>query len=102
MLDNLTQTDKLILALYMLAQIADIYTTVRGLKLQNVREANGIVAWLMRKLGNGWIAVKLAVGLGTAYVIIVSGEQWMLIALTVFFFALAAWNYRIIRRFGKL
>ena len=48
----------LALTAFLLSQIADIWSTIRGLKA-GAREANPIIAWAMRNLGPwGWIVLK--------------------------------------------
>tara|TARA_R110002096_G_scaffold49122_4_gene130026 strand:+ start:124 stop:414 length:291 start_codon:yes stop_codon:yes gene_type:complete len=91
-------TDAFVWGFFLLAQLADIYTTVYALRAPRAREANGIIAWLMAKLGKGWIVVKLAVSFGGAYAIFISGERWLIIALAVLVMGVALSNYRIAKK----
>ncbi len=91
-------TDVFIWGAFVFAQMADIYTTVQALKTPGTQEANGIIAWLMAKLGKGWIAVKLAMSLGGAYAIWLSGERWMIVALALLVIGVAVSNYRVMRK----
>ncbi|WP_407473538.1 DUF5658 family protein [Sulfitobacter sp. PM12] len=98
MMGNLSETDALIWGLFVFAQMADIYTTIHALKTPGAQEANGFIAALMAKLGKGWILVKLAVSIGGAYAIWLSGERWMIVALAVLVLGVAVSNYRIARK----
>ncbi|MGY9039068.1 MAG: DUF5658 family protein [Rhodobacterales bacterium] len=88
----------LIFGLFVLAQLADIYTTLRALKLKGAVEGNGFIAFLMDKLGRGWILLKLAISFGGAYAIYLDGRLWLLVLLAAGVFAVAASNYRIIKK----
>jgi hypothetical protein len=98
MMGELGMIEILIFGLFVLAQLADIYTTLRALKLKGAAEANGFIALLMDKLGRGWILVKLGISFGAAYVIWSEASLWLLVLLTAIVFAVAASNYRIIKK----
>ena len=51
------------LALIAVLAVVDVLTTLEALRNPRLREANGLVAWLMR-LGPVWILIKLAVTAG--------------------------------------
>lgn len=101
MTGGLSMIEILIFGLFILAQLADIYTTQRALKLKDATEANGFIAFLMDKLGRGWIVVKLGISYGAAYVIWSEGSLWLLVLLTAGVFAVAASNYRIIKKLER-
>lgn len=79
---------------FILAQIADIFTTTRGLNA-GARERNPVVAWLMRRLDRrGWVIAKVAIETGAAMVIINYGAFWMLWLVAALTFAVAAHNLK--------
>jgi hypothetical protein len=98
MMGGLSAVEILIFGLFVLAQLADVYTTQRALKLKGAVEGNGFIAVLMDKLGRGWILVKLGISCGAAYVIWSEGSLWLLVLLAAGVFAVAASNYRIIKK----
>lgn len=95
MIGPLSVVEAVILAFYVLAQLADVYTTTRALKQNGAVEANGVIAWLMAKLGRGWILVKLLVSLAAAYAIWRDGSIVLLVGLALLVAAVAVSNYRI-------
>lgn len=54
---------------FVLAQLADVITTERGLRKGGFEEANDFIAYLMTNLGRGWIILKLAFASVIAYVL---------------------------------
>jgi len=91
-MDQLTLT----VAAFALVQIADVATTIKAIKT-GAKEGNPIVAWMMDKLGMGWVVAKLAIAGGAAYAILSAGVLWPLWGLTALM-AYVAWsNYQIIR-----
>jgi hypothetical protein len=83
------------LAIFVLAQLADIVTTRNALD-QGGREANPISAWVMSRFGiAGWIWVKVLVaGIG-AVLIVCFGTVWMLWALSLLLFFVALSNDQV-------
>lgn len=98
MMGGLSVIEILIFGVFVLAQLADVYTTQRALKLKGTTEDNGFIAVLMDKLGRGWILVKLAISFGGAYAIWLDGRLWLLVLLAAGVFAVAASNYRIAKK----
>jgi len=98
MMGGFSMIEILIFGMFVLAQLADVYTTLRALKLKGATEANGFIALLMDKLGRGWILVKLGISFGAAYVIWSEGSLWLLVLLAAGVFAVAVSNYRIIKK----
>ena len=98
MMGGLSAIEILIFGLFVLAQIADVYTTQRALKLKGPTEDSGFIALLMDKLGRGWVLVKLAFSFGGAYAIWLDGRLWLLVLLAAGVFAVAASNYRIAKK----
>lgn len=80
-----------------LAQLADVVTTLRGLK-PGFREGNPVIAWAMARLGpHGWIAFKAAVaGVATLYFWWV-GLWWPILGIAAITGAVAWRNHRITR-----
>lgn len=84
------------LALMAVAQVADIVTTMRGLKRGAV-EANGAIAWLMKKLGKGWIVAKMVPVAGLVY-ISWRADAWWAVILVAALTGYVAWrNHRVQR-----
>ena len=81
---------------YIIAQIADVVTTERGLRRGAV-EANGFIALMMDKLGRGWIVLKLGVSAAVAYVLVMEGQAWGLWLLAAITGAVAVNNVRVSR-----
>src|SRR5262252_6150458 len=52
---------RLLLALFVGLQIADIVTTNHALTIPGIWEANPLMAWMQAKLGTAWWLPKLAV-----------------------------------------
>jgi hypothetical protein len=82
---------------FVAAQVADVVTTNRGLKLPGVTEANPVIAWCMARFGRAWwvpkavfpVAVFAAVGaLENPVAVFVGGAILAALALR---------NYRIVR-----
>lgn len=77
-------------------QVADVVTTIIALR-KGGREANPLLAWAMDKLGYGWVALKLGVGLWAGW-LIVSGPTpellWLVVGVTGY---VAYRNFRIIK-----
>ncbi len=59
----------IVLVLFILAQLADIYTTERALANGGFEE-NPIIRWAMENFGRGWIILKLALGAASAAILI--------------------------------
>lgn len=85
------------LAAFAIVQIADVYTTIRGMKM-GASESNPVVAWLMDKLGMGWAIAKLAIASGAAWAILSGGVLWPLWGLTAAMGWVVLHNYRIIQK----
>lgn len=83
------------IAIFALAQLADIVTT-RAALARGAREANPFSAWVIDRFGfNAWIAVKVVVaGIG-AVIIVSSGAVWMLWLLTLALFLVALKNRKV-------
>lgn len=81
---------------YALAQLADVVTTLRFLQ-RGGREANPVIAWLMDRLGRGWIVAKLAMGGGAAWLAHDAGMVWLIWALAGLVALIAARNETVAR-----
>ncbi|SFQ14161.1 hypothetical protein SAMN05421853_10298 [Roseivivax halotolerans] len=79
-----------------LAQLADVWTTIRGLEA-GYTETNPIIRWAMERLGrHGWIAFKLGVAGGLAWLALSLSMPvilWIGAALTGL---VAVRNYRLV------
>lgn len=64
-------------AAFILAQIADILTTIRAINAGGY-EKNPVVKWFMDKLGLGWVVVKLAVYSVAGWAMVVAGYPELL------------------------
>ena len=84
------------LVAYILAQIADVVTTERGLR-RGAREANGVVARAQDKLGRVWIVLKAALSGCAAFVLVQNGAVWGLWLVAVLTGAVAVNNVRVSR-----
>jgi hypothetical protein len=81
---------------YILAQLADVVTTERGLRRGAV-EANGFIAWAQEMLGRGWIVLKLGLSGAIAYVLVMEGHAWGVWLLAGITGAVAVNNVRVSR-----
>ncbi|MGB1390600.1 MAG: DUF5658 family protein [Paracoccaceae bacterium] len=81
---------------FMLANVIDVVTTLEGLE-RGAKEGNGVIAWAMRKLGRGWVVLKLVAAGFAAYWIFTDGAVWMLWVLTAIIMAVAYRNHTIAR-----
>lgn len=82
---------------FWLGAVADWYTTRRGLKKAGIKEANGLMAKAMKRLGRDWAItlIKGAVWLGFYLYGMPAGVFYMAGGMQ---FAAAGWNLYIIRR----
>ena len=72
--------------LYLLLQVADTFTTIKALA-RGGREANPVVAFMMRRFGkHGWVVVKGAVGLAAGVILLETGAVLMLWLLCAAYF----------------
>lgn len=79
---------------FALSQIADVLTTIYALRRGAV-EVNPIIRALMRWIGKGWIAAKLAIACLGAWWLVTSGGEWALWPAAAAFFALSLNNVRV-------
>lgn len=85
------------LIVFVLAQLADVVTTVLALR-RGGREGNPVFAHLMERLSPpGWIALKLVIACGAAALIVSNGSVWPLWLVTAVTLAVAFHNHRIKR-----
>jgi hypothetical protein len=82
---------------WVLVQVLDVVSTVLVLR-QGGTEQNPVIAWLMRRLGWGWIAVKLATGIGGGLLMVRHGYEAYLPVLIGVFAAVVIHNLRQLRR----
>ena len=74
------------LALYFVAQLADVVTTLQGLRRGAV-ETNPVIRWMMDHLGGGWVVLKLALSVVFAWGFFAIGQPmliWIITALTAY------------------
>ena len=81
---------------FLALQIADVWTTIRALKL-GATEANPVVAWLMEKTGSGWPFVKLAGAVAGAYTAWAGGGLWVVWVLCAIYVYVVYSNWQIIK-----
>lgn len=63
---------------FLLLQVADTLTTIKAIA-RGGREANPVVAFMMRRFGKrGWVVVKGAVGLAAGVILLETGAVLML------------------------
>ncbi|TRD16956.1 DUF5658 family protein [Palleronia caenipelagi] len=93
----MTTHELLSLIAFVMAQLADVLTTLRALR-HGKREGNPIVAWAMRRFGRyGWIVVKLVITCLAAWLALRAGLPiivWAVAGLTAL---VALHNYRLVR-----
>lgn len=83
-------------------QIADGYTTIQALRTGKAREANGLVAKLMDKIGRDVAVVGLKVLVVVALVYYrLSIPLWMLAGLTAVYVVVVARNIGVLRKLRK-
>lgn len=96
-MSNLFNNGVLALILFALLQVADVFTTLQGLR-RGAREANPVIAWFMRHLGRyGWVIVKLALSGLAAVWLYQAGVIWMIWLLCVYFAYVVYRNHRVKR-----
>ena len=65
------------LSAYVIAQIADVVTTIRALRTGH-REANPVIRWAMDRTGRAWPLVKLGItGAAAALIVTQVGPLWL-------------------------
>lgn len=84
------------LAAYGAAQAADMWTTVRALRLGH-REGWPPMAWIMRRAPMAWPAIKAALGAGSAWMLFKADAPLLMWALAAVYAAVAWRNWRIIQ-----
>lgn len=87
----------LALIAFALAQCADVVTTWYGLKRGGI-EGNPVFARIMDALSPpGWIALKLLIACGAAWLLVSNGSVWLLWLVTLAVTAVAIRNHGIKR-----
>lgn len=82
-----------ILFLFIVGQIADVWTTKRVLD-NGGTELNPVVAWIMERFGGEWVLLKLAASIGIGALLWGYGETLALGIFTAIVWAVAFWNWR--------
>ena len=96
MMENLSLIEVITAVVFVLLQLADIWTTIKCLET-GATEGNAVVAWIMRKLGKLWPLVKLAMSVGGAYLLWSDGVIWGVWLLCLMVGYVAVSNYRILK-----
>ena len=96
---------RLLMFLVFAQAMADCVTTNMALRLPGAREANPLMAFVMRVVKEKWVLVRLVMALGTIYGSIGQPDKWAVLALG-FNFLLMAYvifnNIRVIQRQAAL
>jgi len=97
MMEIITMYDGIpLLILFIIAQFADILTTLNGMA-NGAREVNPLLAWIMDRVGKGWVLLKLLVALPVAGYLWHSDQFIILVIVTVATLAVALNNLRYIK-----
>jgi hypothetical protein len=89
-------TEILMWGALLLSQIADVWTTQRGLK-RGAREANPVVRRLMAATGDLWGGIKVVVVMVLLWNVYEPGLEWLIWLGAAATTAVAINNYRIVR-----
>ncbi|HDZ80714.1 MAG TPA: hypothetical protein ENH56_05650 [Roseobacter sp.] len=83
-------------AVFLLLQIADVWTTMQTLKT-GATEANPAMAWIMARTGKAWPFVKMALALGGAYLLWVEDLLWAIWLLCAIYTIVVISNWTILK-----
>lgn len=86
---------------FLAASIADVVTTVRGVRHPNIHEANDLVASWMNTLKLGWIVPKFVLAYGLAVYALWDDQQLLMWALAGVTGVVAANNHRLLKKVSK-
>ena len=96
MFEAMTEVELITVAVFLVLQLLDVWTTTKGLKL-GATESNPIIGSLISKLGKLWPVVKLAMAIIGGYFLFKAGLLW-LIWLLCLVMAWVVWNnYKVIK-----
>ena len=96
MFEAMTEIELITVAVFLVLQLLDVWTTTKGLKL-GATEANPAIKWVMDKVGKLWPVVKLALSLIGGYMMFYAGLLWF-IWLLCLVMAWVVWNnYKVIK-----
>ena len=99
MFEAMTEIELITLAVFLVLQLLDVWTTVKGLKL-GATESHPIIGSLISKLGKLWPVVKLTMALIGGYFLVKAGLLWA-IWLLCLVMAWVVWNnYKVIKSFN--
>lgn len=90
-----------VLGVFIVAQLADVYTTIRAIKA-GASEGNGFIAMLMDKMGILWPIAKLAISLGAAWILHLEGRYTIIALLAVIILWVAWRNLRIAKSYEDM
>lgn len=93
---DLTQIEIATAVIFVILQIADVWTTTQALKT-GATEGNPVVAWVMDRTGKAWPMVKLALSFGGAYLMWIGGAIWGVWLLSVVIAVVVYSNWQIIK-----
>jgi hypothetical protein len=92
---------RLLMILVFLEAMADVVTTSLALKLPNVKEANPVIAFVMRAVGSKWVIVRLVIALAAITSALSSGDKWPALLVLLLNFAVMVWvilnNLKVIK-----
>ncbi len=80
--------------IFLVLQVADVITTRKALA-RGGREANPIVAWLMRRFGERWVVVKCGGGLIAGVILMGTGAVFILWLVCAFYLLVILNNIRV-------
>ena len=99
-LEDMTTLEQVTVGVYLLLQILDVWTTIKGIKL-GATEANPIVKWMMYKLGKMWPLAKLTVALVSGYFLLETDTLWGMWLISAGMVIVVLNNYRVIKNQSK-
>lgn len=82
---------------FLLMQLADIWTTVRVLDAGG-KELNPVIRYLMRKLGDGWMLVKVLLAFAAALIVQHEIGNIGVYAISALYFGVVVYNHFQLRR----
>lgn len=91
----MTQFEIATIAAFIIAQIADVITTVDALDRKGTREGNPVIAQMMRVFGKAWPLAKIGVSVAAAAVLYYNAALPAVWGLTLLTLAIAYRNTKV-------
>lgn len=96
MMDQFSAVEIATAVVFMLLQLADVWTTTQALKT-GATEGNPVIAWVMARTGKAWPLVKLSLAVGGAYLLFAEGLLWAIWVLCAVYAIVVYSNWQIVK-----